>query len=358
MTSLHEPLALRRGPALRNRLALAPLTNTQSHADGTLSDDEIGWLTARARGGFGLVVTAAAYVQRSGLAWAGQLGVASDDHLPGLTRLADGLRAAGAVSAVQLHHGGIRADAAASGEPAVAPFDDARSGARALTTGEVEQLVADFAAAAARCERAGFDGVQVHGAHGYVLGQFLDVVRNDRTDRYGGDAAGRARVLHEVVEAIRAVTGPDFQVGLRLSVERFGLDRAEAVTVAGDLLASGRLDHLDLSLWQIGKSPEDDPAGPPLVDAFLNLPRHGTSLALSGGVRTAADAQDALDRGGDLVCVGRAAVADHTFAAKALADPAYAGPRFPVTRDHLRAEHVGEAFVTYFAKGWPDLVAD
>lgn len=146
MTSLHEPLALRRGPALRNRLALAPLTNTQSHADGTLSDDEIGWLTARARGGFGLVVTAAAYVQRSGLAWAGQLGVASDDHLPGLTRLADGLRAAGAVSAVQLHHGGIRADAAASGEPAVAPFDDARSGARALTTGEVEQLVADFAA--------------------------------------------------------------------------------------------------------------------------------------------------------------------------------------------------------------------
>ena len=92
--------------------------------------------------------------------------------------------------------------------------------------------------------------------------------------------------------------------------------------------------------------------------ARTDLPRHGTALALSGGVRTAADAQDALDRGGDLVCVGRAAVADHAFAAKALADPAYAGPQFPVTRDHLRAEHVGEAFVTYFAKGWPDLVAD
>ena len=86
--------------------------------------------------------------------------------------------------------------------------------------------------------------------------------------------------------------------------------------------------------------------------------RRNVSSPLSGGVRTAADAQDALDRGGDLVCVGRAAVADHAFAAKALADPAYAGPRFPVTRDHLRAEHVGEAFVTYFAKGWPDLVAD
>lgn len=357
MTNLADPLALRRGPALPNRLALAPLTNTQSHPDGTLSDDEIAWLTARARGGFGLVVTAAAYVQRSGLAWAGQLGVASDAHLPGMARLADGLRAAGAVSAVQLHHGGTRADAAASGEPVVAPWTDSRTGARALTTGEVERAIEEFAEAAARCERAGFDGVQIHGAHGYLLGQFLDVARNDRTDRYGGDAAGRSRAIREAVAAVRAATGPDFQVGLRLSPERFGVDRAEVVTLARDLLASGDLDHLDLSLWQIGKAPEDDPdRGRPLVEDYLDLPRHGTALAVTGGVRDAADARAALDRGADLVCVGRAAVADHAFASRVLADPAYAGPAFPVTRDHLRDECVGEAFVDYFTKGWPDLV--
>ena len=358
MTSLADALPLRHGPALPNRLALAPLTNTQSHLDGTLSDDEIGWLTARARGGFGLVVTAAAYVQRSGLAWAGQLGVSDDAHLPGLTRLADCLRANGAVSVVQLHHGGLRANAEASGEQPVAPFADERSGARALTTGEVEQLVADFASAAARCERAGFDGVQVHGAHGYVLGQFLDVARNTRTDRYGGDAAGRARIMHEVVDAIRTATGPHFQVGLRLSPERWGIDRAEAVALAGDLLTGRELDHLDLSMWQVGKTPEDDPTRDrPLVDDYLDLPRHGTALALTGGVRNAADAQSVLDRGADIVCVGRAAVADHAFAARTLDDPAHPGPTFPVTPDQLRAECVGEAFVDYFTAGWPDLVA-
>ncbi|MDP9182606.1 MAG: NADH:flavin oxidoreductase, partial [Actinomycetota bacterium] len=213
------PLTLTRGPAWRNRLALAPLTNLQSHADGTLSDAEQHWLTMRARGGFGLVMTCAAHVQEQGLGFPGQLGVFSDDHLPGLTRLAEALRAEGAVSAVQLHHAGYRSPREHVPVP-VGPSDDPATGSRGLDEDEVAQLAEDFVLAALRAERAGFDGVELHGAHGYVLAQFLSAEDNRRTDRYGGDLAGRSRLLREVLEGVRRRCRPDFQVGLRLSPER------------------------------------------------------------------------------------------------------------------------------------------
>lgn len=357
MTSLGDPLVLRHGLPWPNRLALAPMTNRQSHPDGTLSDAEIGWLLARARGGFGLTMTAAAFVDPAGQAWAGQLGVCSEAHLPGLRRFADGVRAAGGASAVQLHHGGLRADPAVSGRDRVAPWADARAGARALTTAEVGRVVADFADAAARVERAGVDGAEIHGAHGYLLAQFLDAARNTREDGYGGDLAGRSRILHEVVDAVRAGTGPDFQVGLRLSPERFGLDLTDMVEVTAALLARGDLDYVDLSLWDVRKHPEGVHEGPLLIDHLVDLPRHGTAVGVAGHLTGAAEVAAVLDRGADLAFVGKAAIADHAFARHALADPTYEAPPFPVTRDHLRAEFVGEPFVEYFSTNWPALVS-
>jgi 2,4-dienoyl-CoA reductase-like NADH-dependent reductase (Old Yellow Enzyme family) len=126
MTDLFQPMTLTRGPAWKNRFMLAPLTNTQSHPDGRMSDDEFNWLTARADGGFGLVMTCAAHVQRTGQGFPGQLGVFSDDHLAGLTRLADAIRAKGAVSSVQLHHAGIRSPT--SSPPRSAPSAPASTG--------------------------------------------------------------------------------------------------------------------------------------------------------------------------------------------------------------------------------------
>jgi len=117
VTSPSDPITLRHGRTLPNRLALAPMTNRQSHPDGTLSDLEIAWLDARARGGFGLTMTAAAFVSPAGKAWNGQLGVSSDAHVPGLARFADRVRAAGGASTVQLHHAGLRADAAGPALP-------------------------------------------------------------------------------------------------------------------------------------------------------------------------------------------------------------------------------------------------
>ena len=357
MTLLSDPLALRHGRPLPNRLALAPMTNKQSPGDGTLSDVELTWLLARARGGFGLTMTAAAFVERAGQAWVGQLGVSSDEHLRGLELLAHGVRSAGGISAVQLHHGGLRADASVSGRPLVAPWADPRAGARALTTDEVRQVVADFAAAAERVERAGVDGVEIHGAHGYLLCQFLDPVRNQRDDGYGGDLTGRARIIHEVLDAIRGRTGDGFQVGIRLSPERFGLDLGEMVQVTADVLARGDLDYVDLSLWDVDKLPAGATGGPPLIDHFLGLPRHGTALGVAGHVTSAAAAQSVLARGADLAFIGKAAIADHAFARHALSDAGYVAPPFPVSRDHLRSEWLGEPFVEYFATSWPALVS-
>src|SRR5215469_12987914 len=147
MTELLDPITFKRGPAWRNRFMLAPLTNSQSHADGRLSDEEFRWLTFRAKGGFGLVMTCAAHVQRVGNGFPGQLGDFGDEHLPGLTRLAAEIKRLGAVSSVQLHHAGIRSPEALIGEKPVGPSDDAETGARALSTAEVEQLTEDFIAA-------------------------------------------------------------------------------------------------------------------------------------------------------------------------------------------------------------------
>ncbi len=356
--TLADPLTLPHGPTWPNRLALAPLTNQQSNLDGTLSDAEHDWLLARAEGGFGLVMTCAAYVDRAGNAWPGQLGVADDTHLPGLTRLADDLRSAGAVSSVQLHHAGLRADAEVSGVPLVAPWDDEAKGARALTTSEVGAAVAAFVNAATISERAGFDGVQVHGAHGYLVAQFLDPRHNRREDGYGGDLEGRSRFLFEVLRGIREATGPDFQVGLRLTPERYGIVLGEGVELARQVLASGLVDHLDLSLWDVRKSPHTEPDDGLLADRFTELPRHGTRLGLAGGIVSAADAAWCLEHGADFVTVGTAAILHHDFAARALADPSFVSVTTPVTRSHLRQERVGEAFVDYLDAGWDAFVTD
>ncbi|TIC88343.1 NADH:flavin oxidoreductase [Nocardioides sp. GY 10113] len=357
MTAPDQPLSLTRGPAWRNRFALAPLTNTQSHDDGTLSEDEHRWLTARGEGGFGLVMTCAAYVVPTGQAWRGQLGVADDEHEASLRDLASSIRATGAVSSIQLHHGGRRADPTVTGRPNEAPWDDPDRNTVALTTEGVERVVADFVAAAARAERAGFDGVEVHGAHGYLLGQFLDDRHNRRTDRYGGSLENRSRAMLEVVEGIRAATGPAFQLGLRLSPEGFGVPLAEGREVAAAMLGTGLLDYLDLSLWDVYAAPRGEGLDGRLIDRFTDLPRGGTRLGVAGKVLTAADAQWCLDQGADFATVGTGAILHHDFARRALADASFAARSRPVTREELRAEAVGPAFVEYLAAGWPDLVA-
>ncbi|MES2714903.1 MAG: NADH:flavin oxidoreductase [Pseudomonadota bacterium] len=359
MPQLRDPLSLPRGPAMANRFMLAPLTNWQSNADGTLAEAEYKWLTMRAQGGFALTMTCAAHVQRGGQGFPGQLGVWSDEHLPGLARLAAGIHAAGSGSSLQLQHSGRRSDPKLTGEQAVAPWDDAETGARALRTAEVEQLVEDFISAAVRAERAGFQGVELHGAHGYLLAQFLDAGYNLRNDRYGGSFENRCRVLHDCIAGIRARTGPDFQLGLRLSPERFGITMPESLALAGQMLASGQLDYLDMSLWDCFKPPTDPAyADRPLIDHFAALPRGSTRLGVAGKIMDAATAQRCLEHGADFVLIGHGAMLHHDFARRALADPGFRTVERPVTRAYLAQEGLGPAFIDYVASTWQRFVAD
>jgi 2,4-dienoyl-CoA reductase-like NADH-dependent reductase (Old Yellow Enzyme family) len=358
MTALAESLSLPRGPAWANRLALAPLTNWQSNDDGTLHEDEYRWLVRRAEGGFGMVMTCAAHVSQGGQSFPGQLAAWDDRFLPGLSRLADGLRSAGSVSSVQLQHGGRRADPALTGLPRVAPWDDPARDTQALTTGEVEQVVEDFVAAAVLVERAGFDGVEVHGAHGYLICQFLDGRHNTRSDGYGGSLDDRSRMLFEILAGIRDRTGPDFQVGLRLTPEGNGILLHEARTLAGEVLGSGLLDYLDMSLWDVDKAPSHpEQQDRRLMDFFTDLPRGGTRLGVAGKILDTVRAVDCLDRGADFVLIGTGAILHHDFAHRAVTEPAFRSLEQPVPREHLVGESVGPAFLTYLSTNWDDFVA-
>jgi 2,4-dienoyl-CoA reductase-like NADH-dependent reductase (Old Yellow Enzyme family) len=342
---------------MKNRFMLAPMTNCQSHDDGCLSDDEFHWLTTRARGGFGLTMTCAAHVQARGRGFAGQLGIFSDAHLPGLTRLATAIKAEGSLAVVQLHHAGMRSPPALISGPPVAPSDHAETGARALSLEEVEQLAEDFIAAAVRADRSGFDGVELHGAHGYVLCQFLSSEHNQRTDRYGGSLENRSRILFDIIGGIRARCRPDFHVCVRLSPERFGMQLQEVRTIAQRLMSEGAVDAIDMSLWDAFKEPLE-PAfqGRSLMSYFTDLERGPVRLGVAGKIGSGASAARCLDAGADFVTIGRAAILHHDFPERVRADPAFEAVSLPVSEAHLRSEALGPAFIKYL-RTWKGFVA-
>lgn len=358
--SLAAPMSLPRGPAWPNRIALAPLTNCQSHDDGTLGEDEYRFLISRAEGGFGLVMTCAAAVQRNGIAFSGQLAAYSDDHIEGLARLADAIRSRRAISSVQLQHAGSRSNPDVSRLQAVSPFAYEKRNVRALTTAEVEEVIESFVQAAVRCEKAGVDGVELHGAHGYLLCQFLNAEQNTRTDGFGGSYRNRTRIYRDIISGIRANTGPSFQLGVRISPEKYAYSTSEAIAFAEELLGDGQIDYLDMSLWDSFKQPDDEQYHPArLVDVFGRLPRSsGVRLGVAGHIFSAADAQSCVDAGADFVFLGRGAILHHDMARRAMEDPAFVSRRFPVSRAYLAGQSVGKAFQDYLATGWSNYVTD
>lgn len=357
MTSPFDTLTFQRGPALKNRFMLAPLTNSQSHDDGRLSDVEKNWLVMRARGGFALTMTCAAHVQAQGQGFPGQLGIFSDEHIPGLEGLAAEIKAAGSVASVQLHHAGMRSPAELIGHAPVCPSDNAEFSARGLSTDEVEQLIEDFVRAAERAEQAGFDGVELHGAHGYVLCQFLSSEINHRDDRFGDTLENRARPLFEIIAQIRQRCRADFQLGVRLSPERFGMQLEEVREVAARLLREGEIDYLDMSLWDVFKEPEQESLkGRSLMSYFTELERGHVRLGVAGKIRSAVDVNRCLEAGVDFVMLGRAAILHHDFPEQAQTDPEFRQTELPVSRDYLQGQGLGEAFIDYMS-GWPGFVA-
>lgn len=359
MTHLLDSLSFSHGPIMKNRFMLAPLTNSQSHEDGKLSEEELRWLTMRAQGGFGLTMTCASHVQAVGKGFSGQLGIWSDDHIPGLRRLASAIKSQRSIAIAQLHHAGMRSTAELIGCAPVCPSDNEKAAARGLTHAEVKQLIADFVAAAVRAEQAGFDGVELHGAHSYILCQFFSAEFNHRDDEYGGTLENRSRILFEIIDGVRSRCGRDFMLGVRLTPERFGMKLGEAIQIAQRVMAEDRIDFLDMSLWDVFKQPEETQyQGRTLMSYFTELDRRNTRLGVAGKIRTPQDAEATLAAGADWIMLGRAAMLQHDFPNRYKAYQAFKPVAMPLPRQYLKNEGISEKFQAYIQPRWPEFFAD
>lgn len=356
---LFAPLALRPGIVAKNRVWLAPLTNQQSHPDGTLSDEELGFLARRSEGGFGLIETCAAYVAQEGKAWPGELGVHDDSMLPGLKRLAETVHGSGALVSAQLFHGGLRAVSTVSGHPtwsASAWEDPSAPLPRAATDGDIDGVIAAFAAAARRCQQAGFDAVELHGAHGYLLSQFLSTVYNQRGDRWGGTLDNRARLVREVVRAVRAAA-PSLVLAVRLSPEDYGnakgIDLDETVQIARWIADDG-VEVLHLSLWRSALPTRKKPDAHP-TRLFRAAVGDAVRIVVAGSIWTREEAEQQLELGADAIALGRAAIVNPTWPELALRgdEPA----RAPRTPAQLEGAGLSPAFVRYM-RNWKGFVDD
>ena len=346
MTRLLEPLRFRNGIVSPNRIALAALTNSQSHEDGTLSEDERHWLAMRSAGGFGIVTTCAAHVAKHGQGWPGELGIFDDMHLPGLKILAQDTRACGGLPVVQIYHGGLRADRSVSEGRPWSASDGGPDGARAATEEDIHGVIREFADAAARAHAAGMAGIEIHGAHGYLLTQFLSRVENRRDDDWGGSLQNRARLMREVTRAVRARVPASFVVGIRISPEDAGnargLDLDENLQLARWLCDDG-IDFLHISLPDAFKNLQKRPAEHAL-QAFRAVVPKDIPLFTAGLIWTRQDAERVLDLGAEVIALGRAAIVNPQWPLR-IADPNWQPQRLPVTVAQLRSWGLNPVFV-------------
>jgi 2,4-dienoyl-CoA reductase-like NADH-dependent reductase (Old Yellow Enzyme family) len=330
-----SPLVIN-GMRLKNRFVRSATGEGMAQADGAASARLEATLKALAKGEVGLVVSSHAYVEKRGQARAGQLGVHCPDMEAGIARLARIVHAYGGRFVVQLAHAGCRADPAVTGEPALGPSspeDQQASPCRAMAAEDLARLEAAYGAAAALCRDAGADGVQIHAAHGYGISQFLSPHTNRRTGAYGGSLQNRARLLLEVLGAIRGRIGRDYPVLAKINSDDFfegGFTAAECVQVVGWLEAAG-LDAVELSggVFESGRLNFSRP-GPIAIpdgeawyrDTARAVKAAGVKLPviLVGGLRSLATCQDIVSSGdAELVAMSRPFIREPGLIARWLA---------------------------------------
>jgi len=355
-SALLSPIRLRNGLVARNRVWLAPLTNGQSGVDGVCSLEEQRWLERRAEGGFGVIETCAAHVSEDGKGFDGQMGVWGDHQLPRLRQLAAGITRAGALGLVQLYHGGVRSPSRLTGRQpwSASSFSEDRPEfevPRAADVRDIEAAIDAFVAAAARAAEAGFHGVELHGAHGYLLAQFLSSVMNQRTDEWGGSYENRARLIRTIARRVRQATPPGFIIGARISPENFGYSRGidldESLQLAAWLAEDG-VDFLHISLWDTSKNTAKRPDEHPTPLFRAALPAE-VQLVVAGNIWTAETAEVELARGADFVALGKAAILNPDWPLRA-ADPEFVPERGPLTPAQLHDLAISDPFINYLRR--------
>ena len=335
---------------LRNRSVLAALTNKQSNDDGSLTEEEIKWLERRAHDGFAIITTAAAFVHPSGKSWSGELGVHSDEMLPGLIDLAGRINSHGAISLVQIFHGGMRAPTEITGKTPISSSrnrtnQSSTNFSRAMLEPEIKEAVRWYVDAAIRCHKAGFDGVEIHGAHGYLITQFLGKKTNKRSDEWGGTLRNRSRFLIEIVRGIRRATPRDFVVAVRISPEypSCGVTVDESITVSKILVKEG-IDILHLSCWDINNKTQYKNEQLPITRIFSKQLGEKITLITTGSIWDDSDVNEAFNQGADLIGVGRAGIAHPDWPRRVFTPD---NRRPPFTKLHLSKADLSPKFIDY-----------
>jgi len=357
MTDLFSEIQLG-ATRLKHRLVVAPMTTSQSNPDGSPTEAEARWLERLVNDEYAMVVTCASAISKNSIAFHNQLSFGDDALLPALTQLATRLARPGLLVIAQLCHGGSRAIPSLAGQPAhsasryelpitgfVPPLE--------LSTTQIECIIEDFANAANRAARAGFGGVELHGANGYLFTQFTSTMTNRRSDRWGESLEGRARFSREVVRAVRSRVPKGFVVGYRMSFENFGLEMGLDIDenarimqwLAEDGIDYGHISSLDFRAPSV-KYPDR---------AALSHIRAGVARALplicAGSVRSRLDADRALELGADLVAIGRAAIGNARVPDKLAKGHALVSTPFP--RPLLEALSVSQDFIRYMTSSIP-----
>lgn len=263
MSKLFSPLNIK-NVTLKNRIVMSPMCQYTS-IDGFSNDWHFVHLGTRAIGGTGLLIAEATAVSPEGRITAGDLGLWKNEHINGLSRIVDFIHHHGSVAGIQLAHAGRKASCTVPREggkqlgikhggwqtagPSGIPFSESDNPPEALTKEGIAKVVADFRAAAGRADVAGFKVVEIHGAHGYLIHEFLSPFSNNRTDEYGGSFENRTRLLREVVEAVKSVWPAENALFVRISATEWvegGWSLEESVRLAHVLKDMG-VDLIDCS---------------------------------------------------------------------------------------------------------------
>lgn len=311
-----KPYTFANGARLQNRIVMAPVTTQSSFFDGTVSNDEVKFYQMRS--GVGMIIAEVANINKEGKGFEGELSVAEDRFIPGLSKLANAIHLKGSKAVLQIFDAGRKTNRQIlrriqpRSASAVAPHRNPDEVPRELTDDEIEQVIADFGAATLRAVKAGFDGVEIHGANTYLLQQFFSPHSNRRTDKWGGNIEKRMNFIKAVIAEVRRVVAKyapaDFIVGYRFSPEELsnpGIRIADTLKLVA-MLSEQPIDYLHSSMGDrkrtslLNKDDQEE-----LNHKILTVIDERKPLIEVGSVQTPTDAEMALNEGATLVAMGR-----------------------------------------------------
>lgn len=328
MAHMKDPITINH-LSLKNRLVMPPMATSQTE-DGTVNEKLLDYYGEKSAGGYiGLVITEHSYVNPQGRANPGQMSIACDSNIDGLKRLVQVIHQNGTKVLAQINHAGSAASRKVTGMETISASAVLHEGMlgrngelpQEMTKGQIEQTIKDFAAAARRAREAGYDGVEIHAAHGYLLNQFYSPLTNKREDEYGAAAmGGRLRIHKEIIQAVRAEVGEDYLLAVRLG----GCDYTEGGSTIEDsveasvLLESYGIDLLDISGGMNGYIIPGNKEPGYFSDMSERIKEEVTvPVILTGGVRDWGSAENLLKEGkADLIGVGRAILKDSLWPEK------------------------------------------